>query len=725
MKQNLKIAVVHDHLGWSGGGERTSLIMALELKADFITAHHDSNTFSDYQKQLGKKLKILSEKVINKEVIRFFWLRNLFRKNRKLLAQYDVLIASGHAATEAVAKYANPKATKILYNHTPPRRIFDLYRESKERYKWFLRPLFKLFTTYWKIIYLRAVKKIDFNIANSQNIASRIKKYTKGSANDIIWPPIITEKFKFIEHGDYFFSWARNDENKRVELIVKAFQKMPDKKLIIASGGNRFEKIKKLAKGYENINVLGWVSDKKLFKLVGNAQAAIYIPRDEDAGMTQLEANAAGKPVLGVAEGGLIETIVNNKTGILIKKNPQVSDIIQAVDIMTKEWCAARKEDCIKHAQKYDREKFAQKIKQVIKDNDPRIPVLGIDASRWENPKFPRKRKRTGVEEYSCNLIKNIVCKAKAKNLRLRLYTPRLIQSLPCKLQKVIPYQFQWTRIGLAQELKSSSPDYFFTPGYCIPKTAPENSFAVIHDIIFRTNPHLYKFFHRKCLDWITRKNIKKSKKIITISEFSKQEIIKAYGVDSSKIVVVPLGYEKKFDNLNCGPKARKQIVYIGRIEAKKSVDVLVEAFYEFIKYNHDWKLILAGELGYKSEDLKLDDKVELLGYISEKQKWNLLKSSKIFVHPSEHEGSCIPLFEAWDAQIPAVVADVPVMREVSKNGALYFAPGEAKDLAKNISELAVNNNLQQYLIKKGQCNLSKMSWKKTAQDVLEVISHP
>ena len=792
MKQNLKIAVVHDHLGWSGGGERTSLIMAIELGADFITAHRDLNTFSNYQKKLGKKLKVFSKKVINKEVIRFFWLRNLFWRNRKLLKEYDILIASGHAATEAVAKYASPKATKILYNHTPPRRIFDLYNESKNSYKFFLRPLFALFVIYWRIIYLRAVKKIDFNIANSRNIASRVKKYTGVNVGAVIWPPILVNNFKWIEQGDYFLSWARNDENKRVELIVKAFQKMPDKKLIIASGGNRFAQIKKIAQGYKNINVLGWVSDAQLFDLVGNAQAAIYIPRDEDAGMTQLEANAAGKPILGVAEGGLVETIINNKTGILVKINPQVIDIVKAVNTMTKEWCLKRKKDCINHAKKYDKEIFVKKIKKVVKENDPRIPVLGIDASRWENPKYPGKRKRTGVEEYSYNLIKNITSEIKGKNIILRLYTPRLIRSLPSKFQKVIPYQSQWTWRALARELKLVPPDYFFTPGYYIPKTSPENSFSVIHDVIFSTNPELYKFFHRKHLNWVTSQNIKKSKKIITISEFSKKEIMRVYGVDDSKIAVVPIGYtnlspspspsptrvgdgrlftEKAIRKLNkerfchleqseaesrdplniseeippfrsasvgmtkfivSGQSTEKenQIIYIGRIEAKKSIDVLVRAFCKFIEYNSSWKLILAGELGYKSDEIKklikdfgVENKVELLGYVSEKQKWNLLKSSKILVHPSEHEGSCMPLFETWDAQTPAIVADIPVMREIGKNGALYFEPGNDKDLARNISELAVNSNLQEYLIQQGQYNLSKMSWRKAAQDVLRVIS--
>lgn len=364
-----KIAVVHDHLGWSGGGERTALIIADCLDADFITAHANDKTFPDYQKKLGKNLIVLSKRIINLEVVRFFWLRWLFWKNRRILKNYDVLIASGQAAVEVVAGYAKPDTLKVLYNHTPPRRIYDLYKESRNNYKWFLRPMFTVFVRYWHWRYLRALSRIDLHIANSNNIKERIKKYTGYGVDAVIWPPILTEKFKYLRQEDYFLSWARVDEQKRVDMIVEAFREMPDKKLRIVSTGNRMEKVKNLAKGFENIEVIGWVDDEKLFDLVGSCQAAIYIPVNEDAGMTQLEANAAGKTVLGVSEGGLRESIIDGETGLIIKADPEIRDIIQAVKKMTPEWCASKKEVCINHAKKYDVQIFIKKIREIINEN--------------------------------------------------------------------------------------------------------------------------------------------------------------------------------------------------------------------------------------------------------------------------------------------------------------------------------------------------------------------
>jgi len=362
----IKISVVHDHLGWMGGGERTALVMAINLEADFITAYASPDTYSAYQEKLGDKLRILSNKVIYKEVIRFFWLRWLYWHNRKLFKDYDILIASGQTATEVVANYAGRKTIKILYNHTPPRRIYDLFKESRKNYKLILQPLFSVFAVFWRFLYMRALKKIDIHIANSGYIRNRIKKYTHCDVNYIVRPPIAVDKFKWLGQKDYFLSWGRLDENKRVDLIVEAFVQMPEEHLIVASGGMLLDKIREIAKGHANITVLGWVSDEKLSRLAGECRAAIYIPHNEDAGMTHLEANAAGKPALIAREGGVIESSIENETCRVVKKNPEVNDIVKAVRAMSPEWCLGLKEKCINHAQQFSTQKFNDKIKDII-----------------------------------------------------------------------------------------------------------------------------------------------------------------------------------------------------------------------------------------------------------------------------------------------------------------------------------------------------------------------
>ncbi|MBU0636631.1 MAG: glycosyltransferase [Patescibacteria group bacterium] len=473
--KQLKIAVIHDHLGFCGGGERTVLLIALDLGADFITAYAHKDTFPDYQKQLGKKLILFSKKIVTTRVIRFFWIRWLFWHNRKSLLEYDIVITSSNIATEMMARYINKEALKITYTHSTPRRVFDQYEYSKKSYPLVLRSLFVIFVQFWKWFYLRSIFLYNINIANSNCVKKRIKSHTRGEANAVLYPPIIIDKFKWLEQGDYFFSWGRVDELKRIELIVKAFGQRLEEKLIIASGGPRLEAVKKLAANKPNIKILGWISDENLFKLVGNCRAAVYIPVNEDSGMTHLEANAAGKPVLGVKEGGLIESVIDKETGILIKENPKEEDIISAIKIMNADWCLKRKEICINHAKKYSKESFLKELRNIIDRNDPRKFLIGIDASRWEyiyeqckstrvcTGACERTCKRIDVETYSKNLIKNLILLAQARGFRIRIYTPRTIKDLPLEIQKVIPYQRFWTIRALKRELKYSPPDYFIS----------------------------------------------------------------------------------------------------------------------------------------------------------------------------------------------------------------------------------------------------------------------
>lgn len=726
--KELKIAIIHDHLGFKGGGERTVLLAAMELGADFITAYAHPDTFPDYQKELGDRLILLSKKAVNTRVVRFFWIRWLFWKYRKEFKKYDIVLSSSNIATEMAAGYLRKDALKITYTHSTPRRIYDQYEYSKNTYPLLLRPLFALFVRLWRWFYLRAILVYDINIANSNCVRKRVRNHIGGDVQAVLYPPIMVDKFKWLGQEDYFFSWARLDELKRVELIVKAFQKMPDKKLIVASGGPRLGIVKKLAENYSNIKVLGWISDEELLKQVGNCRAAIYIPVNEDAGMSHLEANAAGKPVLAVREGGLLESVIDGETGIFIKENPDERDIIAGINKMTPKWCLSKKEICEEHAQKYSKEIFMQKLKGIIKRNDPRLPLLGIDASRWEDPRCPGKNKRTGVEVVAKNLLDKLVPLAQKAGLRVRLYTPRLIPDFPMEIQKILPGAKRWTRKILAGELKHSTPNYFFTPSFYIPRTAPKNSFAIIHDIIFKTNPEKYPFREKLMQKYAARANFKRSKKIIAVSEFSKNEIIREYKISPERIITAPLGHNR-WPDIDRGKKREKIIFYVGRIEKKKGVDILIMAFAEFSLKLPGWKLILAGGLNFGAEEikelikkLKLENSVELAGHISDEKKKNFLTSAQILAHPSSLEGSTLTLFEAWDAHIPAVVSDAPILKETAKNGALFFKAGGAGDLAVKLIDLANDENLKNTLIAEGEKNLGEIPWRKTAKIILSAI---
>ncbi|GAB5506235.1 MAG: hypothetical protein Rhirs2KO_13980 [Rhizobiaceae bacterium] len=141
---------------------------------------------------------------------------------------------------------------------------------------------------------------------------------------------------------------------------------MPEMQLIVASGGEQLDHIREIARDASNITVLGWVNDDELVDLVSNALATIYIPSEEDFGMSPVESMAAGKPVIGVAEGGLLETVVHNQTGILLRSNPSAHDIIKAVQSMTKERAYSMRFACEQRATLFSKQRFIENMNAII-----------------------------------------------------------------------------------------------------------------------------------------------------------------------------------------------------------------------------------------------------------------------------------------------------------------------------------------------------------------------
>lgn len=141
---------------------------------------------------------------------------------------------------------------------------------------------------------------------------------------------------------------------------------MPEKKLVVASGGSQLKSLRKLACGADNIFFTGWIDDRSLANWIGNAIACLYIPEDEDFGMSTLEAMSAGKPVIGVDEGGLKETIDHNRTGILLPRDPSVECVCEAVRTIGKDVAAEMRMDCESRAEIFTLDQFISRMTKLI-----------------------------------------------------------------------------------------------------------------------------------------------------------------------------------------------------------------------------------------------------------------------------------------------------------------------------------------------------------------------
>jgi glycosyltransferase involved in cell wall biosynthesis len=330
-----------DLINWNPNQKSDSFVQAL-WDPQYIFKYFHQESQIPFWKKIKRQLFFLFSPTINE------------------LNDYDVVFFSGNIAL-AQGRINKPK--KILYCHTTPRPFTDQLEENLSRMPWVFHPIYKQFARLVVWQYTNDCKKMDLIISNSSNIQNRLKTYT-GIDSTIIYPAVDTSRFKWIEQGDYFISYARLESIKRIELIVEAFAQMPDQKIIFCSTGPLKTYLAKTIadRNLTNITFEGLVSDKQLAQLVGKARAGIYIPVNEDAGITQIEIMAAGKPVIGVNEGALPDTVLHDKTGLIIKANPVVEDLKNAIIELTPAKAISMKDDCIKHAKNYDQSVFFAKM---------------------------------------------------------------------------------------------------------------------------------------------------------------------------------------------------------------------------------------------------------------------------------------------------------------------------------------------------------------------------
>ena len=363
-----KIAIFHNFMDNIGGAEIVTLTLAKELNAVIYTTNIDKEKIN---KMGFSDLKLISlGKIPINAPFRHQLALHKFKK-LNLKDQYDFYIISGDWAISG----ATNNKPNLWYAHGPLNELYEFRTYVREKMmNFYKRPIFDLWVLVNRFLIQKYLKRAQILVCNSKNTQNRIKKYLKRNAT-VINPPINTLDYKFKKHKNYWLSVNRLLDHKRVAMQLKAFQKLPNENLIIVgsyeksrhflSYANYCKKIKP-----KNVKILSWVDYKELLKLYSECKGFITTSRNEDFGMTPIEAMASGKPVIAPNEGGYKESIINNKTGILIK-NINSDKLIQAIKDINKQLKSnpnKYKKPCQTQSKKFDTKEFIKKIKQQIKN---------------------------------------------------------------------------------------------------------------------------------------------------------------------------------------------------------------------------------------------------------------------------------------------------------------------------------------------------------------------
>lgn len=371
MSDNYKVGIVTDWLVTYAGAEKVlKEMLAVYPKAELYSV---IDFFDE------KSRELISNKHATTTFIQKF--PNAKKNYRKYLpfmplaieqldlSDYDVVLSSSHAVAKGIL--TGPDQLHISYVHSPIRYAWDLQhqylRESglNKGLKGFIAKVLLHKMRLWDY---RTANGVDHFVANSQFIARRINKIYRREA-DVIYPPVDISSFEFSDKKEeYYLTASRLVPYKKVDLIVDAFSKMPDKKLLVIGDGPDMSKVKSLAKS--NIELLGYQSDAALIDYMQRAKAFVFAA-EEDFGISPVEAQACGTPVIAFGKGGALETVrplnVDKPTGLFFEQQTAAS-LCQAVNDFEQLDGKIRAEDCRENALRFSVNRFQLEFDNYVKN---------------------------------------------------------------------------------------------------------------------------------------------------------------------------------------------------------------------------------------------------------------------------------------------------------------------------------------------------------------------
>jgi glycosyltransferase involved in cell wall biosynthesis len=367
--------------------------------------------------------------------------------------------------------------------------------------------------------------------------------------------------------------------------------------------------------------------------------------------------------------------------------------------------------------------------------------LLGIEASH------ANRLKRTGVEEYCFQIIEHLK-KVIPADTRVVLYSEKKLlfplAELPDNWEsKVIAWTAKkgWSQFALSKYFLKNSPDVFFAPGQLVPFICPKNTVTMVHDSAFKVFPSAYRFFGRQYLKVMNRLILKKSKIIITPSEFSKNELIRIYNYPRAEnIKVVHHGHdEQNYHWREFGESEKQQLlkkynitkpfyIFAGRLEEKKNMANIVRAF-DKIKNKIDTQLFLAGSFGQGSkkiiETIKTSPNnkdIILPGWVNEEDLPLLFNLALALLFPTKYEGFGLPLLNAMASGCPTVASLGHSLEEIGGDSSVYVDARSPEQIAEAVIKLFVDNEFRAKMIEKGLERSKIFTWDKAARETWQIL---
>jgi len=357
----MKIAIAYDYMAQMGGGER--VVKALHKifpKAPIYTVIYVPEEMSDEFCNMEIHTSFVDRLPLSHKKFEIYIPLYAFAMEQFDFRQYDVVLSISTMVSKGIV--TGPRTCHISYCFTPMRWAWDLYHDYIGELKkaHFTRWAFRFWTHYYRIWDIASVTRVNYFLAGSKIAKRRIRKHYNRDA-EVIYPPIDTQFFKV--NGDqpeeFYLVVSRLVFAKRIDIVVEAFAKST-RKLIVIGKGEQLSHLKNIAT--QNIEFLGYQQDEVVRDYYCRCRALIF-PGEEDFGLTPIEAQACGRPVIAYAAGGSLETVIEGETGIFFhNQNPE--DLNNAISRF--EHFDFDSDRIRLNAQRFDFETFEKRIRLLV-----------------------------------------------------------------------------------------------------------------------------------------------------------------------------------------------------------------------------------------------------------------------------------------------------------------------------------------------------------------------
>jgi len=372
------------------------------------------------------------------------------------------------------------------------------------------------------------------------------------------------------------------------------------------------------------------------------------------------------------------------------------------------------------------------------------LSIIGIDASR------ALSTAPTGTEAYSWHLIQALVPLLCAKGYQVRLYLRGDGSELWQESQgrwsqsqvtlRTLHFPRLWTHVRLSWEMVQAPPDLLFVPAHVLPLLRPRRTLVTVHDLGYRVFPQAHPRLQRWYLELSTRWNVSVASHVLVDSRATRDAVMAAYGISSEKITIVYPGYASDLAPIRdsqqrAGVRQRygipgPYILFLGRIQPRKNLVRLIDAFAQIAPTYPQLVLVLAGPQGWLTRPIVdrvqahgLTRRVLFPGYVATEDKAALISGAEVFAYPSLYEGFGFPVLEAQACGVPLLTSATSSLPEVAGDGALLVDPTDTEAIAAGLCRLLEDPALREALVARGFANLRRFSWERAARQVQEIIA--